>query len=75
MTPDPKSESAAVRKSPGGLAMLLIFPAFAVLITLAVAGVGITDGWLTVFGAMAAVVALTGVVWVLTARLLADDRD
>lgn len=77
MTSDrtPQTDAAKSAKPSGGLAMLLVFPLFVVIITLAIVGVGASDTWLVVIVAMLAVAALTGVVSLMTARLLADDPD
>jgi hypothetical protein len=71
--PDSSAARAQATASPGGLGMLLAFPAFVLLVTLAVVVVGSTDAWAVLAGAMLTVAALTAVVSVMTARLLADD--
>lgn len=61
--------------APSGIGMLLAFPAFVLLVTLAVVLVGSADAWGVLAGAMLTVAALTAVVAMMTARLLADDED
>lgn len=73
--PDPSDARPRAADPPSGLGMLLAFPAFVLLVTLAVVLVGAADAWAVLAGAMLTVGALTAIVSVMTARLLADDAD
>jgi hypothetical protein len=70
-----RSQARAAAAPPSGLGILLAFPAFVLLVTLAVVLVGAADAWVVLAGAMLTVAALTAVVSTMTARLLADDAD
>lgn len=76
MTVDPAHPLSESRSAdgPGGLGMLLVFPAFVLIVTLAIVVVGSADAWGVLAAALLAVAALTAVVAVMTARLLADDK-
>lgn len=71
--PAPPLAESRHADAPSGLGMLLAFPAFVLLVTLAVVVVGSADSWGVLAGAMLTVAALTAVVSVMTARLLADE--